>query len=299
MKREHQRSSPRAIRHRRRSRSPHMTMRDQDCVRFLQWALPRLRLRWAGFRRVRRQLCKRIGRRLRDMKLTDTNAYAAFLEAHPGEWSHLDGLCRVTISRFYRDRAVFDHLRRAVLPKLARPDPSGAIRRVRCWSAGCASGEEPYTLAAVWECALRGRFPLTVLRIIATDADARMLARARVGIFAAGSLRDLPAAWIVHSFDHSGNRYVVRPPLRRLITFRRQDLRRARPAGPLDLVLCRNLAFTYFDDGLQREVLAHITRRVRPGGALVIGSHERLPAGAAGFVSWEPHLGIYRRTGAG
>jgi chemotaxis protein methyltransferase CheR len=275
----------------------HRTMRDHDCQRFLQWALPRLRLRWAGFRRVRRQVCKRIARRLRVLDLSDTEAYAAFLEAHPEEWGRLDALCRVTISRFYRDRAMFDYLRRAVLPDLARPAPTGAIRGVRCWSAGCASGEEPYTLAAMWECALRRRFPLAELWIIATDADVRMLARARAGIFAAGSLRDLPAAWIPHCFDRTGDRYVVRPPLRRLITFRRQDLRRARPAGPLDLVLCRNLAFTYFEDDLQREVLAHIARRLRPGGALVIGSHESLPAGAKGFVPWDHHLGIHRRTG--
>jgi chemotaxis protein methyltransferase CheR len=272
-------------------------MRDHDCQRFLQWALPRLRLRWAGFRRVRRQVCKRIARRLRALDLADTEAYATFLEAHPDEWDRLDELCRVTISRFYRDRAVFEHLRRAVLPDLMRPAPSGAIREVRCWSAGCASGEEPYTLAAMWECALGRRFPQAELRIIATDADAGMMARARAGIFPAGSLRDLPVAWRARCFDRTGDRYVVRPPLRRLITFRRQDLRCARPAGPLDLVLCRNLAFTYFDDGLQREVLAHIARRLRPGGVLVIGSHEKLPAGAAGFVPREPPPGIHRRTG--
>lgn len=274
-------------------------MRDHDCVRFLQWALPRLQLRWAGFRRVRRQVCKRIARRLRAVELADTEAYAAFLEAHPEEWCRLDALCRVTISRFYRNRAVFDHLRRVVLADLARPGPTGAIRKVRCWCAGCASGEESYTLAAMWECVLGRRFPQAELRIIATDADAGMLARARAGIFPAGSLRDLPVAWRARCFDRIGDRYVVRPPLRRLIAFRRQDLRRARPAGPFDLVLCRNLAFTYFEDGLQREVLAQIVRRLRPGGVLVIGCHETLPAGAAGFVPWGPHLGIYRQTGAG
>jgi len=82
-------------------------MTDLECILFLQWALPRLRLRWARFRKVRRQVCKRISSRMRELELPDTAAYRSFLEAHPAEWPLLDSLCRVTISRFCRDCAVF------------------------------------------------------------------------------------------------------------------------------------------------------------------------------------------------
>jgi len=95
-------------------------MTDQDCVRFLQWALPQLQLRWPGFRRVRRQVCKRIDRRLRTLELADLAAYQEYLSHHSEEWRYLDALCRITISRFYRDREVFQRLERQVLPELAR-----------------------------------------------------------------------------------------------------------------------------------------------------------------------------------
>lgn len=94
-------------------------MRDEACVRFLQWCLPPLRKRWPGFRKVRGQVCKRIDRRLRQLGLAGPDPYRAYLETHPEEWAVLDGLCRVTISRFYRDRDVFDVLGEEVLPTLA------------------------------------------------------------------------------------------------------------------------------------------------------------------------------------
>ena len=95
-------------------------MTDPDCTRFLQAALPRLRLRWAGFRKVRRLVCKRLARRLRELGLPDLAAYRAFLEGHPGEWDVLDGSCRIPISCFYRDREAFKSLEQNVLPALAQ-----------------------------------------------------------------------------------------------------------------------------------------------------------------------------------
>jgi hypothetical protein len=79
--------------------APRMT--DTECITFLHWALPQLRLRWAGFRRVRRQVCKRISRRIAELDLPGTAAYRDHLEHNPLEWPVLDGLCSITISRFY------------------------------------------------------------------------------------------------------------------------------------------------------------------------------------------------------
>ena len=77
-------------------------MKDSDCVDFLQWALPRLGLRWPGFRKVRKQVCKRVDRRLRELGVPDAKTYRDFLEKHREEWSVLDSFCRIPISRFYR-----------------------------------------------------------------------------------------------------------------------------------------------------------------------------------------------------
>ena len=107
-------------------------MDDRDCVAFLQWALPRLGMRWHGFRKVRHRVCKRIDRRLRELGLRDPDAYRTWLQAHPHEWSTLDSLCTVTISRFARDRMVFAVLQERVLPELASRVPKGAVTSESC-----------------------------------------------------------------------------------------------------------------------------------------------------------------------
>ena len=100
-------------------------MKDADCVALLQWALPRLRMRWAGFRKVRGQVCKRIRRRMGALGIDSVSAYRQYLERHDSEWDELDALCRISISRFYRDRGVFTFLQDTVLPELA----AGVIER--------------------------------------------------------------------------------------------------------------------------------------------------------------------------
>lgn len=269
-------------------------MTDVECVEFLQWALPRLKLRWRGFRTVRRQVCKRIGRRVKELGLQGGAAYRAFLEATPSEWAVLDGLCRVTISRFYRDRAVFDCLRERLLPELARGAAARGEPALRCWSAGCASGEEPYTLAILFRLELRPRFSGLGLEVVATDSDERVLARARRGCYASATLRELPARWVEEAFTREGDESCVRPELREGVTLRCEDIRERMPDGPFHLVLCRNLVFTYFDVALQQRLLRRMVARLAPGGALVIGAHEALPEEATGLTPAAGHLPIYR-----
>ena len=225
-----------------------------DCVAFLQWAIPRLGRRWAGYRKVRRQVCRRVRRRVEELGLDGFEAYRGRLEEDDGEWAVLDGLMNVTISRFNRDRGVFEFLRDEVL----RPG-------MRVWSAGCASGEEPYTLAVLCD----------GLDILATDVDPAMLRRAEAARFPASSLRELPNrdAFIDGVLDE---RY-------RHVSFALHDVRDEPPAGPFDLVLCRNLAFTYFDDAAQHATLQRIASVTE---TLVIGAHEALPDGQRLFAPW-------------
>jgi len=276
-------------------------VKDTECVRFLQWGLPRLRLRWPGFRKVRRQVCKRLARRLRELNLMELSAYAAHLDAHPEEWAVLDGLCHITISRFYRDRAVFDYLDEKILPVLAETRGANVLR---CWSAGCASGEEVYTLLLLWTVRHAARAPGADLRVVATDVDEPVLERARKGCYSGGSLRELPADLLAQGFERlpvrrtqtgAGRLYCVKPALRDKALFQRQDLRTAMPEGPFDLILCRNAAFTYFDEALQREVLRGFYDRLITGGVLVLGRHEALPAGAQGWFAHPHHPGVYEK----
>jgi chemotaxis protein methyltransferase CheR len=239
-------------------------------MHFLQWALPRLGLRWAGFRKVRGQVGKRVGRRIAALGLGDLAAYRTWLDTHPEEWVVMDAACRISISRFYRDRGLWQFLE-GNLP---------AVPEIRAWCAGCAAGEEAYTLAILLRFGGRG------FAILATDAEERQLERARRGCYPAGSLRDLPAAWCAVAFDPAGR---LRPDFRAGVTFALQDIRQEMPPGPFHLIFCRNLAFTYFAEDVQLRIAEALRARLRAGGLLLLGTHESAP----GFARVVP--GVFRR----
>ncbi len=270
-------------------------MRDRECVALLQWALPRLGLRWHGFRRVRRQVCKRISRRMAELGLPEAAAYRARLEADPAEWSVLDTYCWISVSRFYRDRGVFEDLAGEILPELARASLARDRHALRAWSAGCASGEEPYSLRLAWDFGVAPALPDAELQIVATDASPELLERAKRAVYAASALKELPAAWRSSAFDGLDGSYRLREQFRPGVQFRRQDIRKAMPAGPFDLILCRNLAFTYFEPDLQSAILGGLVKRLVPGGALLVGAHEALPEPAA-VVPSAGTPGLYRAS---
>jgi chemotaxis protein methyltransferase CheR len=255
----------------------------------LAWALPQLGLRWRSFRRNKRQVIRRVSLRIRALGLRDARAYASYLEANASEWAQLEALSGVTISRFYRDQPVFDHLTAHVLPELAREGPA------RVWSAGCASGEEPYSIALAWELQIRPRFPEAELHVVATDRDAGLLARAAAGCYRHSSLRELPAGWMERGFTQTGDLWCLDAAFRRTVVFEQQDLRREAPDGELGLILCRNLAFSYFALDVQRAVLATFFARLRNGGALVIGRGETLPDHAHDLQPSADCEYVYRR----
>jgi chemotaxis protein methyltransferase CheR len=271
-------------------------MTDDDCVRFLQETLPGLELKWGGYRNVRRTVCKRIARRMRDLGLTTLAEYAHLVAQSAEEQARLDAFCRIAISRFYRDRGVFDALATTLLPDLADRTSAAAEKTLRCWSAGCASGEEVYTLRLVWDLSLQTRHQDMRLAILATDADEVMLARAAAACYPPGSLKDAPADWLARAFMEAGGLLCLRPAFRHDIAFRHQDIRLMQPDGPFHLVLCRNLVFTYFTDALQRRLLAAIADRLADGGLLVLGAHERLSEGTTGFRRACGALPIWRKA---
>ncbi len=270
-------------------------MAHAECVAFLKKALPRLGLSWRGFRGVDAQVCKRIRRRFLALGLADPAAYRSYCESHPAEWDVLRGLCHITISRFWRDRAVFDRLADDIVPQLADAAASRGDMMLRAWSAGCASGEEPYSLMLLWEFRIASKYPDIAMSIVATDADAVSLQRARTACYRISSLRELPDGWNRAAFDRKGPLYCLREAFRNDVAFREEDIRTQTPEGPFDLILCRNLAFTYFDRAGQEAALERVVAELRPGGALVIGRGECLPPHGSLLEDWDPDLGIYRK----
>lgn len=251
-------------------------MRDDDCVALLQWALPLLRLRWPGYRKVRRQVCKRIQRRIDalDISLDD---YRELVAREATERERLDGYCRITISRFYRDQGTWQALERDVLPRLAQGARDGGRDMLRAWSIGCASGEEPYTLSMLWRLSLSKDLSGLSIDILATDSEPQMIARAQRACYAWGSLKDLPADWRGAAFDREDAQYCLCREYRTSVRLREHDVRDESPSGPFDLILCKNLVFTYFAEDLQRVILSRLLGVLRSGGVLVLGAHESLP----------------------
>jgi chemotaxis protein methyltransferase CheR len=270
-------------------------MNDAACVTFLQWALPQLGRRWMGYRKVRRQVCRRVWRRIGELGLDSFAEYRDHLERNPDEWARLDAMTDITISRFYRDRAVYDFLRSDVLPTLIDQARDSGRPTVRVWSAGCANGEEPYTLTIIRELALPATAGDIPLEILATDIKSVVLGRADQARYPPSALRDLPAELREAAFEQDGDELVLLPRFRSGVRLARHDIRSGPPDGPFDLVLCRYLAFTYFDDAGQRNMVRALSRVMRQGAALVLGNREAPPADEPGFCPWAARLRIFRR----
>jgi chemotaxis protein methyltransferase CheR len=163
---------------------------------------------------------------------------------------------------------------------------------VAIWSAGCAAGEEPYSLRIAWE-ELPGKKP--PLRLLATDVDTVSLERAAAGRYPESSLREVPDALRRKYFEREGETYRVRGNVRRAVSFRKMDLVRDGSPGRFGLILCRNAAFTYFGPDQRVSVASMLGTSLEEGGYLVLGRTETLPKEAADlFEPAFPAERIYR-----
>lgn len=254
--------------------------------RFLADLLPSFGLCPAACRR--RSLRRRIRKRMESQGIHDFSVYLSYLRKTPAEREALRPLLTVTISRFFRNRRVFETLsRRVLLPLAEKGIPSCA------WSAGAASGEEAFTLRILWE---ELPDPKPRLAILGTDVDEACLTRAGEGSYPESSLREVPFPTAERFFRKEGDRYRLREDVVRSVTFRRHDLRCDPAPGTFDLVLCRNTAFTYFDAPHRIAVASAIASSLSPGGHLVIGRTETLPPEAVErFAPAYRRENIYRR----
>jgi chemotaxis protein methyltransferase CheR len=271
-------------------------MRDEHCVAFLQWVLPQLQLRWPGFRKMRRQVCKRLQRRIFALELSDIEDYRKYLQSHADEWLIIDHLCRVTVSRFNRDKVVLEHVRNEVLPELAQQMIVAGETSLRAWSAGCAMGEEAYSLVLIWENTIGKDFPQLDIHVLGSDIDEDLLQRARRACYLYSSIKALPETWLNSAFRRQPNGYCLEARLRNMASFIKQDIRKKYHNGPFHVVCCRNMVFTYFEEALQLEMLEHIRTTLIDGGALIIGGHESIPEGSGGFEQWSNRRAIFRKS---
>jgi chemotaxis protein methyltransferase CheR len=216
---------------------------------------------------------KRLRPLLRPHGLPDLRSLFAVLRSGRVEGLDEEVLEALTQSEtwFFRDMPVFEHLRDTVLPALAE---ERAGRPLRIWSAGCSTGQEPYSLAMHLDAkhgdAWRERF-----RITATDLSARQIAHARDGAYDREAVsRGLPVVFLARYFTQLGTRWHIREDLREAVEFRVERLDRPWPeAESYDLILLRNV-LPYFDMEVRLEVLWRVRKRLTPGGVLVLGAAE-------------------------
>jgi chemotaxis protein methyltransferase CheR len=255
---------------------------------FLKTTLPLLGLRWRRFRS--KTMRRRIVARLQDLGLSSLPEYGAYVLAHAAEQRLLADQLTVTISRFWRNCFVFEALKRTWLPKLiARVRPGEPLR---VWSAGCASGEEPYSLLILWDEWFAGSGHKLLL--VASDADSRCLHRGREGRYPPSSLRELPLELRRRHFVNAGGDFLISSAFREQVLWVEHNLLWDPPVPGNHLILCRNLAYTYFTEPVQREITRCFHQALLPGGLLVIGRKDQLPAGAEGlFRQAEPP--VYQR----
>ena len=220
----------------------------------------------------------RLARRLRALQLRSFAEYRELLANDGGrEISELCNAITTNLTAFFREPHHFEYLRQQLLLPLAA-DPNGA-RRLRIWSAGCSTGEEPYSLAMTVLEAIPD-LPRWDIRILATDLDSDVLERARQGVYTAERVRGLGHERVARFFtQHSqreGAHYQVIPELAKLITFKQLNLMHPLPMkGPLHAIFCRNVVI-YFDKDTQRELFARIAHLQRPGQLLFLGHSESL-----------------------
>ncbi|WP_434479703.1 CheR family methyltransferase [Gemmatimonas sp.] len=228
----------------------------------------------------------RLTKRLRKLGLNDFDSYLDYVEREPGRQEFAEMIDALTTNKtsFLREATHFDFLRDSVFPTLSGP--------VRIWSAGCSSGEEPYTLAMLCHEAFPDIATRDV-RILATDISHRVLAQAKAGVYPAENMSDIPAPWIQKYWarkQDAGGRAVfdAEKNLRRHVTFAKLNLMERWPMqGPFDAILCRNVMI-YFDKATQQQLVERYWGLLRPGGHLFVGHSESLTGLAHKFRYVQP-----------
>lgn len=240
-------------------------------------------------------ILRRLQRRMVTTGMHELADYAAYLARHPEECNRLVASFLINVTEFFRDPALFVVLRERLVPELityARTQSNV----LRIWSAGCATGEEAYSLAILVAEALGDELGQFSVQVFATDLDEDALAFARRGIYPAAALASVPEDVRARAFTLQDGSYEILPRIRSLVVFGQHDLGQHAPFPRIDLVLCRNVLI-YFTPELQRRSLQLFAFAVREGGYLALGKAETAHPLEAYFTPADEHLKVYRRRG--
>lgn len=243
----------------------------------------------------------RLSKRVRNLGLSSIGSYLARVRADETGAELTELVDRITTNHsfFYREKDHFEFLSSEVLPAIKARRAQEAGFSLRIWSAGCATGEEPYTLAMVMREFLGASASMTDWAVLATDLSLSALREAMSAVYAGNRVRELPAAWRNAYFEQRGeDEWAVKDDLRRAVLFKRLNLMDERYPfkGLFDVVFCRNVMI-YFDPPVRKALVDRIFRYVKPGGYLFVGHSESLPRDSCPFNYVRP--AIYRKADVG
>lgn len=240
-------------------------------------------------------LIRRIRRREVATGSKDLAAYIQWVDAHPQELELLVRDILISVTAFFRDKDAFEALKRAIA-EICNRKPAGS--EIRIWTAGCATGEEAYSIAMLFSEALGDKLPLYKLQIFATDIDEEALNVARRGVYPAGSMAEVPTELIERYFQPVNRAFEAGKLLRDLIIFARHNLVSDPPFLRQDLITCRNVLI-YFDASLQAKVLQTFHFGLLPDGYLFLGHSESVAHAEQMFIPVNRPERLFRKTGAG
>lgn len=268
--------------------------RDERVLRlFLDQLRQRTGIDFSAYKRP--TILRRLQRRLAAVGTTDLRAYVRYTEAHPEERQRLVANFLIKVTTFMRDPDLFGHLRTKVLPRLI-DEARERGNELRVWSAGCATGEEAYSLAMLVTDVLGDELAAFRVRIFATDLDEGAVQVARRGIYRPAAMANLPPHMVERYLERVDDHFEVAKPIRAMLVFGQHDLAQRAPFPRIDLALCRNVLI-YFTPDLQRRALQLFAFALREGGCLVLGKSESTTALGDFFVVEDLHLKVYRRQG--
>lgn len=217
-------------------------------------------------------LIRRLERRLNSWGVKSYAEYASVLDRYPDEYDKLFNDLTITVTSFFRDEVAFRALEEIALPAVIKRTVKKK-RGLRIWSAGCATGEEPYSIAMLLLELLGKKLNLNSLTLLATDIDTKALQQAKEGIFPKEEIGAIRSALRRKYFSPLGGSYRIKATLRRLVTFKEHNLVNDAPYEKLDLIVCRNVLI-YFSSSLQMKVLRDFYDGLKRGGFLLLGKAE-------------------------
>jgi len=237
--------------------------------------LDHLGLSWSGYLKVRKGVKKRLVRHMQQLKCYDMVAYLDLIDRDPDIRKEAGYLMAVSISRFFRDRQLWDALEKEFLPEFI----SRKRKEIRIWSAGCACGEEVYSIKIVCEHLKKRLKPTPSFRILATDFNPQYLNKAKAGIYASSSLKEVTTDEKERFFKKKAgkNHYQVIPEIKGVICWKIHDLFQEPPDGNFHVIFLRNNLLTYHQEPVKTALFMQVISTLTTYGLLIIGSHETLP----------------------